>query len=584
MLVVQVRWVLILCLNLNLFKNEAKIIEIIEDHSFLNYKPILDAFIAVYPHVNIISSMEKSQTKLAEDISNNIIKHEQSTTFTLNAFNNGNQVNVIILDILNYFEKISSSPAIISKSAHLILLTKEHSFEIQNIFQEFRNRNILEVYILYESEGNVLVATFNPFSENNCFDLSPVIISNLTKDQFELNKFVYPRNRLINFNNCPLRIELYFVPPLAMCNPSNHSCELESLQGRDVQLLKALAKKLKFTIQLKTYEPFELKGMSTSDNSSDVVIGDLIMLQDRFRDADSSICYFESEIGFVIPHGRPVTSFETLIRTFKLSVWICLTLTLLVAIAVILVFKKQSIEVQKFVFGLNVHNPLFNLVAIVLGMSTKLPGRNFARYLLMNFIMFCLVMRSIYQGGAYEFLQSNMNHKPVETIDDMVKEEFSFYVLNEFAKMLVQEKIEKSIVRSIDIEHTNETLLKLKDPSFKGVVVFTLASFQYYNNLKENDFVFELCKQTLIRAPVVLYFQKGSFLKDVFNEKLDQLINAGLVEYWHKTFLRRGTEKTKEGPKVLSMNHLIGIFQIYGIGCSVAFMVFIVEKFKTIRN
>jgi hypothetical protein len=38
------------------------------------------------------------------------------------------------------------------------------------------------------------------------------------------------------------------------------------------------------------------------------------------------------------------------------------------------------------------------------GGQFKLPGRNFARYCLMLFILFCLVMRTAYQGMQFDLM------------------------------------------------------------------------------------------------------------------------------------------------------------------------------------
>lgn len=60
-----------------------------------------------------------------------------------------------------------------------------------------------------------------------------------------------------------------------------------------------------------------------------------------------------------------------------------------------------------------------------------LPGRNFARYLLTCFILFCLVLRTAYQGKQFEFLQKDMRPADVATIDEMIDKNFTFYVVDQ---------------------------------------------------------------------------------------------------------------------------------------------------------
>lgn len=56
-----------------------------------------------------------------------------------------------------------------------------------------------------------------------------------------------------------------------------------------------------------------------------------------------------------------------------------------------------------------------------------LPGRNFARFLLATYLLFCIVVRSAYQGKQFEFIQKNMRPASVETIDEMIEKNFTLY-------------------------------------------------------------------------------------------------------------------------------------------------------------
>lgn len=54
-----------------------------------------------------------------------------------------------------------------------------------------------------------------------------------------------------------------------------------------------------------------------------------------------------------------------------------------------------------------------------------LPGRNFSRYLLTLFILFCLVIRTAYQGKQFELLQKDIRPADVESIDEMIERNFT---------------------------------------------------------------------------------------------------------------------------------------------------------------
>lgn len=57
-----------------------------------------------------------------------------------------------------------------------------------------------------------------------------------------------------------------------------------------------------------------------------------------------------------------------------------------------------------------------------------LPRRNFARFILMMFLMHLIVIRTLYQGSYLKLMQSNKHHKQVESINEMIDQNFKFYL------------------------------------------------------------------------------------------------------------------------------------------------------------
>ena len=63
-----------------------------------------------------------------------------------------------------------------------------------------------------------------------------------------------------------------------------------------------------------------------------------------------------------------------------------------------------------------------------------LPGRNFARFVLMLYIMMCLVMRTAYQGKQFEFITKEMRRPDIKTIDEFIARQFNILVHEEYFK------------------------------------------------------------------------------------------------------------------------------------------------------
>lgn len=97
-------------------------------------------------------------------------------------------------------------------------------------------------------------------------------------------------------------------------------------------------------------------------------------------------------------------------------------------LVVIEIIKRTPTSIQNFVFGRNVNTPTINLFQAFFGIGQlSLPTRNFARYLLMVFMLFCLIMRTAYQAKMFEFLQKEMRKPEVRSIDEMIENNFTFF-------------------------------------------------------------------------------------------------------------------------------------------------------------
>jgi hypothetical protein len=110
----------------------------------------------------------------------------------------------------------------------------------------------------------------------------------------------------------------------------------------------------------------------------------------------------------------------------------------------------------------------------------------------------------------------------------------------------------------------------LFDSTFKGAIVRSSSQIMPK---------FRVCREVFVSVPVVIYTKKDFYLLDVINEKIEDLKASGLIEYWLLIAMNRKVkEKDLNEPKVLSIQRLIGCFQILLFGYFLSLFVFIVEK------
>lgn len=120
----------------------------------------------------------------------------------------------------------------------------------------------------------------------------------------------------------------------------------------------------------------------------------------------------------------------------------------------------------------------------------------------------------------------------------------------------------------------------LTTSSFEGALVSGLNEILILSQNQEYNFTFKFCKERVMGIPIVMYFKKNFFLIPEINNVIRNLNSAGLIEKWHynyvdKRYLKENHEPAE--PKVITIGHLSGCFQLWMCGCAFAIICFIAE-------
>lgn len=99
------------------------------------------------------------------------------------------------------------------------------------------------------------------------------------------------------------------------------------------------------------------------------------------------------------------------------------------------------------------------------------------------------------------------------------------------------------------------------------------------NQKHYRNFAHKKCRQPMRTDSLVIYFQKNFFLVDAINEKLGVFLSSGIVENFIKKLNNKKIfdNKSKSGPRKLSLSHLFGVFGIFSIGCAASNFAFLAE-------
>jgi hypothetical protein len=520
-------------------------------------------------------AVRKRDVRLANSYANLSTKHKKLC-------------NIFMIDSISSF-KIMYSQIIPEKfkffGIYLMLILDIKAIDLEQMFAMMWKKSIFNVYAIHEETNDVTLSTFFPFkSISECGNTSPVILNQYINKKFTKD-LVIPA-KLDNLHGCPIRVTGFDQNVAVM--KKIHPNGTVTYHGYEVSLVKTLAEKLNFTLIMRFRDGFEQwgniyeNGTSTAtlgelmNGQADMVIGDYFLKQTRIKFVDSSESYLNYPVLLVVPRGERFTPMEKLVRPFEQVVWILLLTAFSVGLMVIFVVNFMSKQIQSFVYGEKVKQPVMNMLVVIIGSQQRvLPMGNFARFILMMFIILCLVLRSIYQGSLYQFLQSDGRHKEVQSIQEMVEKDFTFLTYDSYYDIINDNPELAKISRNLHGNNTSNNV-----PHERSVMVST-ATVLIRQSQDHKIFPYKICKEHLLTVNIVFYYTKQFYMRKEFDRRIGSLVSSGLIEHWISKYdnTRFWNYPTKIGPRVLRIDHLIGSFYILAFGYLCATIVLLIEIF-----
>ena len=408
-----------------------------EENSIILTEKIIDIVKAIYVSkgiiVNVIytESLHDFTNLLAQQINNleNIsVTIEQPSSIQPQSLQR--KLNIFLVDSLKSFTSIYDKITAATFNYHgyyTIVWIDKKSNETSEVFELMWHKQIYNVVML-EKNSKVKALNFNPFSHKHCNQVVPQIVKQ-TSEYFD--------HKLKSLSLCPLRIHAPDWAPFIYLDK-------DKVSGRDFDLIKIVAETLNFTLNLTVLTEPAAWGMIHENGSSsgviknlleyktDVIIGDLYLRRLRTKFMDASAEYFNADVVFVVPPGRSLKSIEKLLQPFSRDFWICLCILISCGVLFLfaLSFWTRGIYNEKIVAS------FFKAFSILLSVSTSKPHRLFHRLLFATFTIFATIGCAAYQGSLFRFLQKDSKLKGMESISEMIENNFKFYSYDSMFEIL----------------------------------------------------------------------------------------------------------------------------------------------------
>jgi hypothetical protein len=379
-------------LNANDVKSFSNALNVIVKEFYIKSNLTFDIFLideySNFPK-DVISNVLKSNPDISVQIRHKHLKGyirlKRSTIIFLDSTKNSEKLN----------ERIKMGNLAYMKFQHTIVVrehTKNISFGLEKLnFTQIKSDIVNYEIFIYKnstSRSTLDLQMYERFTERNCKH------GIFTKNQFILNNQSWISNNFAlrkydQFNKCPLTFVVVQMTQIGENEIGNILC------GYGGGLFKELASKLNFTYTTTSKGEYEIA----------CHYRDLRHVIKNFNFPCNKYEFFEVSEVLMYSIGEEYTSYEKFLLPFDSGTWICCGIFFVGAFLVIFIINRLERKVQEFVFGRRVKSPAFNVLVAFFGQSQNiLPGRNFSRFLLMLFILFCLIIRTAYQGVQFDMM------------------------------------------------------------------------------------------------------------------------------------------------------------------------------------
>lgn len=347
---------------------------------------------------------------------------------------------IFFADDIQLFKKQVSgmSHAHFRFNGYFLVTAKDPSTkDLESIFKAFWDKFIFNVNVLVkaESSSNVSLFIFLPFSGRSCGDLTPTGINEFDGKtaRWESNAF-FPK-KFKNLQKCPIRVGSYHGPPeVIIKNMANGST---SQSGTAIDIINGFATALNFSFEFKLFHA----NSTNITRNIDILAGTYSLQESRMQVLSETRLLFINQIIIVIPPAILIGPIEKLFLPYDFVTWIALLLTLAMACLAVTVVLLSSLKYRTFIIGQYVKHEYLNIWNILLGGGKASPEGNFARFLLMSFMLLCLIIRNAYTGSLFNIMKNDINSREIKSISELSEKGYTFYIYHSLADRLKNESL-----------------------------------------------------------------------------------------------------------------------------------------------
>lgn len=283
-------------------------------------------------------------------------------------------------------------------------------------------------YFLVENENSLKILSFEVYATKKC-DTTLTEVNKFIKTSRTWENSKFAIKKLTDFNGCELLFGSRFQNPALMFHPISLKPLKFHYYGVHYKILLGLSANLNFKFD---FNPLNARTNKPEYPEKSV---DTMISYGKIQQEKAPKTFFVTHPYMLyndliaVPPGEKYNSYEKMIFPFDFDTWMWILISFVAAFLSIFIINFTPSSVKNFVFGRNVSTPSLNVLMLFFGVSQVTePRRNFARYLVMMFIIYTLIIRTAYQSLMFEMMQKEMTKSEVQSIEDFINKNYSLHI------------------------------------------------------------------------------------------------------------------------------------------------------------
>ncbi|KAK5638725.1 hypothetical protein RI129_013020 [Pyrocoelia pectoralis] len=431
----------------------------------------------------------------------------------------------------------------------LILTTSAYVAEVFKVLWKF---NIVNAFVVSEDDGSVYSS--DPYSQmNNCGRrMEEYVMQNCSSD-FTV-KFLKP---LRNHNQCPVFIYKKFPTIIAMVL---------------IKFMEHLQQVLNVNVKLKTAPQTESGLKMVIENNIllkmftaiDVIGGNLTFTDEMFR----------SDMVFVSPMEREVFTLSAIVNMFRYDVWILVIVAIItVSIAWGVILKVTQLQSVSDSFG----KAFMNVLSLTIcGCIRRMPQIAKLRCFFILYLFYVIIIQTAFKADLIKMLTSVVDSNEIKNMQDVANSKLPVCLPVSYKRFFNQSKPDDEIY----------TKIRNKLEVYKNFSINRTHCIHFTANVNFLMLLSKMGKSTVVvddkftnNQRLHLISNKSHHLMASINTAITQWKESGIYNHHVQQIMDEIQTVNDENnePKVLTLEHLSGVFAILAFGLLLSLIVFVLE-------